>query len=322
VSLISVVIPTYNEKGNLPLLYERLAKILNDQTTADWEIIFTDDGSRDESMHVLESLHHADPRVRILQLVRNFGSHAAISAGLDYAGGDVVVVMTADLQEPPELIPTLLERWREGYEVVWTTRTTRKDERHQLFSRVFDRVFRHWARLPSYPETTPAGFFLLDRCAVDVFRTFGERNRMVVAIIGWMGFRYTVVPYEQQTRHAGRSGWTFAKKVNLAIDSVTSFSDKPLRWIAYGGVVLVAMGAILAVMVTASVWRSDWGGWVIAAVLLASGLQLVALAIIGQYLWRALDETRARPLYLIRRVLGFPSESHASRSRTPPRARA
>lgn len=296
---LSIVTPAFNEAANLRGLYERLAATLQG-VGLEWEWIVVDDHSRDDTFGVVGELASRDPRVRGVRLARNSGSHTAITCGLHLAGGDAAVIIAADLQDPPEALPTLVDRWRAGAQVVWAARRTRPGERsHVGFAAIYYWIMRHPVGLREMPARG-ADFCLIDRVVIDAFRQFPERNVSVLALITWLGFRQELVEYDKQPRAAGRSGWTTARKITLVIDSVTSFSSFPIRVCTLIGAVLMAVAAMT--FVAALVLLPSLGAGILlllAAVIGLAGVQLLALGLIGEYVWRALDEARRRPPYVI-----------------------
>jgi dolichol-phosphate mannosyltransferase len=296
---LSIVTPAFNEAENLEALYRRLVQS-QERLGSDWEWIVVDDHSRDETFAVIERLSLLDRRVRGFRLARNSGSHVAITCGLHQAQGDAAVMMAADLQDPPELIGRMVERWREGFEVVWAARRGRPS----IFGAVYYWIMRRVAGMSAIPANG-ADFFLADRVVLDAFRRCTERNVSVLALLTWIGFRQTHIEYDKQPRAAGRSGWTVARKIKLVVDSVAAFSDFPIRACGYAGaaflvgaVVLGLAGLLLLPVLGAVVML------ILAAMLGLTGIQLLAVAVIGEYVWRALDESRRRPQYLIERAAG------------------
>lgn len=288
--MVSIVTPAFDEAANLPLLYERLSAVLQ-EARLEWEWVIVDDHSRDATFAVVSALAARDPRVRGLRFARNFGAHAALACGLHQARGACVVALAADLQDPPEVIPELLARWRDGSQVVWAVRRSRVGETAATvgFARLYYWMMRTVVGMKDMPATG-ADFFLVDRIVVDAFARFAERNTSILALLTWMGFRQTAVAYDKQARAHGRSGWTLAKKLTLVVDSVTAFSAAPIRFVSYLGLGVAALGLLAAV-----------AGWsaVIVVVLLLGGVQMVTMGMLGEYLWRALDESRGRPQYLV-----------------------
>lgn len=296
---ISIVTPAFNEAANLEALYARLSAALG-ALGADWEWIVVDDHSRDRTFAVVEELARRDPRVRGLRLARNAGSHVAIACGLHHARGEAAAVLAADLQDTPDTIGAMLEKWRGGAQVVWAVRRERPGARaHAGFAAFYYWMMRHVAGLTEMPSRG-ADFFLADRAVLDAFRRYPERNFSVLALITSMGFRQDFVEYDKQPRAAGRSGWTVGRKVRLVIDSLTGFSDVPIRLCSVAGVGLGVLGLLIALLGIAQL--PDLGGGILlilAAVVGLSGVQLLGLGLLGEYLWRTLEEARRRPQYLI-----------------------
>jgi polyisoprenyl-phosphate glycosyltransferase len=299
---LSILTPAWNEEANLRPLYRRLAGAM-EMLDVEWEWIVVDDHSRDETFAVLTELAATDPRVRGVRLARNSGSHTAIACGLHLADGDAAVMMAADLQDPPETLRLMLDRWRAGAQVVWAVRRHQPGERsHAGFAALYYWIMRHPVGMKEMPARG-ADFFLVDRAVMTAFRQFPERNVSVLALITWLGFRQDLIEYDKQPRTAGRSGWTVAKKTKLVVDSVTSFSDFPIRACSIGGVALMVVGTLMF-LVSLALLPSTRAGLllVLAAVVGLAGLQLLAIGVVGEYVWRALDEARRRPLYVVEAV--------------------
>jgi dolichol-phosphate mannosyltransferase len=299
---ISVVTPAYNESANLPVLYERLAQVL-ESMGASWQWIVVDDHSRDGTFDAIRKLAAADGRVHGLRLARNSGSHLAITCGLKAATGQCAVVLAADLQDPPEIIPALVDKWRAGAQVVWAVRARREGvtTRTVLLARLYYWLMRHVVGMREMPSTG-ADFFLADRRVIDALRRFREANVSILALITWMGFRQDRVDYLKQARLHGVSGWNLDKTLKLVADSVTSFSAFPIRAISYSGAALLLVGLLsLLVIVFRFLFAEPVVGWVmtLAVVLLVGGLQILLMGVLGEYIWRALDEARQRPRFLI-----------------------
>ena len=268
-----------------------------------WEWVIVDDHSNDSTFEEVEKISTTDSHVRGLRLSRNFGSHTAISCGLAHARGSCAVVMAADLQDPPESLKIVLDEWRKGFQVVWAARVARPGEKKStiLFSRLFFFMMRNIVGIKNMPPTG-ADFFLLDRLVVEAFAQFYERNLSIAALINWMGFRQSTVLYDKEARKHGSSGWTLRKKINILVDSITSFSFLPIRIISLSGMLLSLFGFLYAFVV---IWNGLNGktpeGWssLMVVVLIIGGGQMLMLGVLGEYLWRALDEARRRPRYLI-----------------------
>jgi dolichol-phosphate mannosyltransferase len=304
---LSIVSPAYNEAGNLAALHARLAAVMA-AAGLDWEWIVVDDHSADDSFAIVAELARRDPHVRGLRLARNAGSHLAIACGLEHARGEAVAVLAADQQDPPEILPLLVARWREGAQVVWAARELRDDASlaRRLAARGFYAAMRRCAGLDTLP---PAGAdcVLLDRVAVDALRSCAERNVNLFALIAWLGFRQAIVTYAKEERGAGRSGWTAMKQMKLLVDSITSFSYLPLRLAAVTGVATALAGFVYAgVVVVNALAGNPVEGWssLMVVLLLVGGVQMVMLGVLGEYLWRALDEARRRPRYVVEASVG------------------
>jgi dolichol-phosphate mannosyltransferase len=314
----SIVAPCLDEEQSLEAFYERARPVLDD-TFSDWELIFVDDGSTDRTFHVISELAQRDPRVRALRLSRNFGSHVAIAAGLDYATGDVAVILAADLQDPPELIPEFVAQWRQGFEIVWGVRASRDDPfGRRLFARIFYGLVRRYA-LPGIPRTGTGSFSLIDRSVVESFQRFEEHNRLTFGIIAWSGFSQTEVPYERAQRHAGRSKWSFANLVKAAIDTFVAFSYAPLRFITYFGLLVSVLAFTFGVYVVIDYFINGTGlrGWpsLMAGILFFGGVQLLTIGIVAEYIWRISEESKGRPLYLVRAQVGMDDRQPAGLAR-------
>jgi dolichol-phosphate mannosyltransferase len=301
--LLSIVTPAYNETENLKLLHARLAEVLA-PLAVDWEWIVVDDHSRDDTFAALRELAASDPRVRGLRLARNSGSHAAITCGLHHAQGDAAVIMAADLQDPPETLPDLLREWQNGAQVVWAVRRSRPGEKMSTvgFSRLYYFLMRRLVGMRDMPKTG-ADFFFIDRRVLDAFREFGEANVNLMALITWMGFRQATIEYDKQARVHGSSGWTLEKKIKLTIDSITAFTYLPIRFMTYVGFIVAVLGFAYVIFIVAHhfIAHTAVAGWasLMAAVLVLGGIQMLMLGVLGEYLWRVLDETRQRPRYLV-----------------------
>jgi len=297
--VISIITPAFNEAANLKNLHARIAETMT-TLGVKWEWIVVDDHSRDETFAVLQQLSAGDSRVRGVRLARNSGSHVAIACGMHLAAGDAVVMMAADLQDPPETIGAMLDRWSAGAQVVWAVRRSRPGDRsHAGFAAIYYWIVRKVVGLREMPARG-ADFFLADRRVVDAFRAFPERTTSVFNQLTWIGFRQEYVEYDKQPRAAGASGWTLARKIRLVIDSVTAFSNAPLRWCAYIGAGMLAVALVLTVAGVALLPELGGGILLVLAVLFGvSGVQMLALATVGEYVWSALAEARRRPQYVI-----------------------
>jgi len=317
---LTVVTPAYNEATNLPILYERLQRTLG-SAVSNWEWIVIDDHSRDGTFAVLKELARSESRLRAYRFARNSGSHIAVRCGLANAGGDCAVVMAADLQDPPEAIPLLIEKWKAGADVVWAVREERlgESQRTLLFARLYYWLMRRVVGLQSIPEHG-ADFFLIDRKVIDAVSRFSESNTSIFALLSWMGFKQDSVSYVKQARTHGRSGWTLAKKVKLLLDSITSFSFFPIRIMSYAGFCLALLGFLYAlVVIVNAIFRRPVQGYpsLMVAVLVIGGMQMLMMGVLGEYVWRTLDESRRRPRFLIEEMTEKGGESgRASESET------
>ncbi|GAA1561618.1 glycosyltransferase family 2 protein [Actinomadura kijaniata] len=320
--LVSVVVPALNEAENVPGLLSRFGDFEGAHPGYEFELIVVDDGSSDGTADLVLDLAGPDAAITVVRLTRSFGSHYAISAGLARCAGDAAVVFGADLQEPPSLLTDFLARWRDGSEVVWGIRRSRtgRSASQELASRGFSKIFTRYADLAGYPPEGPSGV-LVDRCVIDELARLPERNRNVLALIAWLGFTQTRVEYDQQARRHGESRWTRRKMIKLAVDSLIQFSSAPLRLCSFTGVGVAAAGLVYAaVLVIRELLGADTpSGWptVLVVLLVLGGTQLIVIGIMGEYLWRAVEETRSRPLYVVRDVR---STGRRSRPRVPRRA--
>jgi len=306
----SFVIPIYDEAASLPELYRRLATLV-DTLDGESEIILVDDGSRDESYAIMIGLNHADPRVKVVRLSRNFGHQLAISAGIDFANGAAVVVMDGDLQHPPEVVPEFIARWRDGYEIVYGVM---RDRTEGWFKRASARAYYAvLARLTDVDVPASAGDFrLLDRSAVEAFKEMRERNRYVRGMISWVGFGQVGVPYDCPPRFAGRSKYTPGRMLRLAGTGITSFSDVPLKLALRLGYVIALLSIAFGISaLVARILGAGVPGWASIAVVTSfvGGFQLILIGIVGEYLARVYDEVKSRPLYLVRNLHGFELDS-------------
>ncbi|HYL78869.1 MAG TPA: glycosyltransferase family 2 protein [Bryobacteraceae bacterium] len=291
--MLSIVTPAYNEAASLPALYARLTAAL---AGLEWEWIVVDDHSADDTFSRIQAIARNDSKVHGYRLARNCGSHAAIACGLDHARGNAAAVMAADLQDPPEMLPDLLARWKDGAQVVWAAR-----QRAPKTSRVYYLLMR---RVPGLDTMPPAGvgLFLIDRAVIEAFRQFREQHTSILALIAWMGFRQATVAGRQEARQHGHSGWTLRKKVALLVDSVTAFTYTPIRLMTYLGFATALLGFLYAGFVIIHAIRgAPMAGWasLMVVVLVIGGIQMLMMVVLGEYLWRALDESRRRPRYLI-----------------------
>ena len=290
---LSIVIPCYNEAETIAELHRRLDALAND-IDGECEFVFVDDGSRDATLDKLKQLSESDARVVIIGLSRNFGHQAALSAGIDHATGDAVIVMDADLQHPPELISTFIEKWREGYDLIYAYR---KGVKPRLGYRIINALMK--IRVP--PES--ADFRLMDRKVVDAFRRMPERARFIRGMISWLGFKQVGVGYEEADRYAGDRGYTFKQTLRLVLYAVLSFSSIPLRMAAVLGLLTLCAGLVYAAYILSIYFLGKnvpgWTGLTLT-VLILGGVQLLCIGIIAEYIGRIFDEVKQRPLYVVR----------------------
>ncbi len=313
--VFSLVIPVWNEEAVLPVLYDRLVEVMGN-TGESWEVIFVNDGSRDRTLPILLELNSRDPRIKALNFSRNFGHQVAITAGFDYAEGDAVIVMDADMQDPPEVVLRLIEKWREGYDVVYAVRTKRAGESwFKLWTAsVFYRTIRSIADIEIPLDA--GDFRLMDRRVVLAMRQLREKNRFMRGLSSWVGYKQIAVEYERAARFAGETKYPIRKMLKLAINAITSFSHVPLQLATYTGFVLAGIslvGIIITIIMRLSGSSAFLGqATTLVSVLFLGGIQLIFLGIIGEYLGRIYDEVKNRPLYLVADEYGFASPEQAA----------
>jgi len=309
---ISLVIPCFNEEEVLPELKRRLIEIVS-QYSIPFEIVLIDDGSKDHTWPLLCQFATEETFVKAIRLSRNFGHQTAITCGLDQARGEVVVILDADLQDPPELIPDMLAKWREGFDVVYGQRSKRSGEPYSklFFAFAFYRIFENIAGI-TVPRDT-GDFRLMDRRAVDALQSLKERHRFVRGMVSWIGYHQTALTYDRPERFAGTTKYPFRKSLFLAVDAITSFTYAPLRLASYAGVAtsLLAFGYI-AVIVLLKILGISFPGYtsIMASILLLGGVQLTFLGILGEYVGRIFEQGQQRPLYLVDRIHGEPLGSN------------
>jgi polyisoprenyl-phosphate glycosyltransferase len=304
---ISVVVPLYNEESNVAPLLERIVTILERlPDRPEYEIVLVNDGSSDGTLAAIRNEMRARPHIVLVNLSRNFGHQLAATAGIELASGEAVVLMDGDLQDPPELIESFVERWRAGYDVVYAVRRTRKGESaFKLFTaRLFYRVIKRLTNVAIPVDT--GDFRLMSRRVVEALRRSPERHRFLRGMVSWVGFNQTGVEYDRDERHSGMTKYPLPKMLRFAIDGITSFSDIPLRFAAYFGFVVSAIAFVYAIVVivakllrvNAPGYTPGWASTIVAVVFLG-GVQLISLGIIGEYLGRIYDQVKGRPLYLV-----------------------
>ncbi|HYW32422.1 MAG TPA: glycosyltransferase family 2 protein [Gemmatimonas sp.] len=307
--LLSVVVPCFNEEAVIDETHRELSRVVSRLESLDYEIIYVDDGSHDLTPERLEALQEGDAHVRVIRLSRNFGHQLAVTAGLEHAEGDAVVLIDSDLQDPPEVIPLMIARWREGYDVAYGERVSRDGETafKKATARAFYRVLN---RLTETRIPLDAGDFrLMDRRVIDALRTMPERDRFVRGLVSWVGFRQVAVPYRRASRFAGVSKYPLSKMLRFALDGILSFSSSPLRAITAIGLAILTIAMLAAVYALA---RGLFGGDQLSSIstmliglLLMGGVQLLAIGIVGEYVGRVYGQAKGRPLYLVRQRMGF-----------------
>lgn len=301
-SLVSVVIPAYNEEGVIAETYLRLTSVMQ-ELSLPYELIFVNDGSKDTTIGKLNTLANADTRVKVIDFSRNFGHQIAVTAGIEYASGEVVVLIDADLQDPPELIATFVDRWRQGYDVVYAIRRQRAGETwfKRMTASMFYRTMRKLTDIDIPLDT--GDFRLMNRNVVDMLVSMKEKHRFIRGMVSWVGFKQIGVPYDRAERFAGESKYPFRKMLRFSIDGITSFSFKPLQLASQLGFICSGIGflAILVILYLRLFTNLTIQGWssLIVVSLFLGGIQLFVLGIIGEYLSRVYDEVRGRPLYIV-----------------------
>lgn len=304
--LLSIVIPMKNESDGLDTLFSRLVPIL--EATGRWEIICIDDGSTDNTLELLKDMQAKEPRIKTLSLSRNFGKEQGMTAGIDYATGDAVIPIDADLQDPPELIPEMVAKWQEGYKVVLATRKSRDESWMKRKSAgAFYNVMGRFSTV-KIPKNT-GDFRLMDRQVVEAVKLLPERTRFMKGLFAWTGFPTAVIYFDRPARHAGQTSWSYWKLYKFALDGIFSFTTFPLKIWTYVGVFISLVSFIYgsALILRTIIYGADVPGYasIMAVVLFLGGIQLISLGIIGEYVGRIYRETKQRPLYLIQEKIGF-----------------
>ena len=302
---LSVVVPVFNESACVLEFHRRLSRAMAD--LGSWEVIYINDGSWDDSLRHLETLREHDPHLAILNLSRNFGKEVAVTAGLDHARGDAVIIIDADLQDPPELIPALVDGWRDGFDVVYAQRRARAGETTAklAMAALFYRLMARLGRVEMPRDT--GDFRLLSRRAVEAVRLLREQHRMMKGLFAWVGFPSKAVPYDRAPRHAGGSKWGWWELWNLAIEGITGFTVMPLKMATYLGLAVALAAAVFGaqVVVKTMILGNPVAGYpsLMPVILFLGGVQLITLGVIGEYLGRVFNETKGRPLYLVERFV-------------------
>ena len=300
---ITIIIPAYNEEESLPFLYERLDKLMGDMKNYDFEILFVNDGSKDKTISIIKELREKDKRISYVDFSRNFGKEIAMIAGLDYATGDCVIFMDADLQDPPELIPELVKYWEEGYDDVYAKRRSRKGETwlKKFTSKMYYKVLQSLTNVEIQKDT--GDFRLLDRRCVNALRKIRESERNTKSMFSWIGYKKKEVLYDRDPRVAGTTKWNYIKLIDLAIDGITSFTTSPLRLSTYIAIptFLVLFVYFIYVIAKSCIIHEAIQAFqaIILLILFFSGVQILLFGILGEYLGRIFKETKNRPLYLV-----------------------
>ena len=303
--LITILVPAYNEQEVLHLLYDRLEKLMNENTNYDFEVLLVNDGSKDKTFEIMQELRKKDKRFCYLSLSRNFGKETAMIAGLDYCKGDAVVIIDADLQDPPELIPEMIKYWEEGYDDVYAKRKSREGETwlKKFTSKMYYRVLQGFTRIEIQKDT--GDFRLLDRRCVEALKSMRENQRYTKGLFSIIGYNKKEILYDRDPRAAGQTKWNYGKLIDLSIDGITSFTTSPLRWAALIGCGVSVIGFVymLYIIIKTIVTGIDVPGYasLMVVILFLGGIQLIFLGIIGEYLGRTFNDSKHRPLYFIER---------------------
>ncbi|QQS21811.1 glycosyltransferase family 2 protein [Candidatus Saccharibacteria bacterium] len=301
--LISILIPAYNEEEVLPMLMERLGKLAHENSSYDFEFLFINDGSRDNTLELIKKYAASDKRISYVNFSRNFGKEVAMCAGFDFVKGDAAVIIDADLQDPPELIPQMIEYWEQGYDDVFARRRSRAGESilKKQTSRWYYKILQSSTRIPIQVDT--GDFRLLDRRCIEALRSFRESERYTKGMFSWIGYKKKEILYDRDPRAAGETKWNYAKLINLAIDGITSFTTAPLRISSFIGAIisLIAFVYIIYLLLRPLFGVPTVPGYAstMAVILFMGGVQLLSIGIIGEYVGRIFNETKNRPLYLV-----------------------
>ncbi len=305
---ISILIPCYNEQQSLPLLYPELVKLMDSEPNYEWELMFVNDGSRDNTLTVLQQLRGQDQRVNYVDLSRNFGKEAAMLAGFDHVTGDCMVIIDADLQHPPKLIHDMIHLWEQGYDDVYAKRKTRGKESwlRKRLSLQFYKILQSSSRFDVLQNV--GDFRLLDRCCINALKQMRESERYTKGMYSWIGFRKKDIEFEQGDRQAGKSSWNYKQLFSFAIDGITSFTNVPLRISTIVGFIvsLFAFLYMIYVFIKALIYGDPVQGYptLVILILFLGGIQLLSLGIIGEYIGRIYNETKNRPDYIVREFNG------------------
>jgi glycosyltransferase involved in cell wall biosynthesis len=303
--LISIVIPCYNEESNINTLYSTLKDVL-EKNNYSFELVFVNDGSKDNTLKLLLEAHQKDNRVKVIDLSRNFGKELALSAGLDFASGDCVIPFDADLQDPAEIIPKLIEKYQEGYEIVNAVRTKREGETRlkKATSNLFYKIFNKFSSTKLEPNV--GDFRLISRPALEVIKKMPERCRFMKGIFSWVGFNSTSVEFVRKPRNSGKTKWSYLRLIDLAINGITSFSTFPLRLAFLLGTIVSFFGFIYAIYIILQkiIFGNSVKGYpsIIVALLFLGGIELIVLGVVGEYIGKIYEEVKQRPLYVVKRI--------------------
>ena len=303
--LVTILVPAYNEQEVLNMLYDRLKNIMDENTNYDFEVLLVNDVSKDNTLNIIMELREKDKRINYLNLSRNYGKETAMIAGLDYIKGDCVVIIDADLQDPPELIPEMLKYWEEGYDDVYAKRNSRKGETFlkKFTSKMYYKILQGFTKIEIQKDT--GDFRLLDRRCVEALKQIRESQRYTKGLFSWIGYNKKEIRYDRDPRAAGATHWNYKKLIDLSIDGITSFTTSPLRWSAIIGVLVSLAGFIYMIVIICQtlingVTTPGYASTMVV-ILFLGGIQLIFLGVIGEYLGRAFYETKRRPLYFIDR---------------------
>jgi glycosyltransferase involved in cell wall biosynthesis len=303
VKTISILIPAYNEEPVLDKLFTRLANLANDNKDYGFEFLFVNDGSKDKTLDIIKGYADTDPRVSYINLSRNFGKEIGMIAGLDHVSGDATVIIDADLQDPPELIPEMIKLWEDGYDDVYAKRQSRDGETwlKKFTSKMYYKTLQSVTHIPIQEDT--GDFRLLDRRVVEALKQFRESERNTKAMFSWVGFHKKEILYNRDPRAAGETKWNYLKLINLAIDGITSFTTAPLRITTFIGIAVsvITLFFMVGLVIRTLFFGADIAGYAstMAVILFLGGVQLLSLGIIGEYIGRIFNESKQRPLYLI-----------------------
>lgn len=306
--LISILVPCYNEEAALPVFYDRTSKVINSINRYEFQFVFVNDGSTDDTLRILKELRERDTRVCYIDLSRNFGKEIAMIAGIDYLSGDAAIIMDADLQDPPELIPEMISYWEQGDDDVCAKRTSREGETFfkKWSSHMFYRILQGVSNIPIQKDV--GDFRLLDKQCLEALRLMRESQRYTKGLFSWIGFNKKEILFERPARIAGKTKWNYWKLLNLAIEGLTSFTIAPLRLASFVGCVLafLAMMYMAVIIIKTIIYGGDVAGYpsLITVILFIGGVQLFFLGIMGEYLGRVFNESKFRPLYLVKEYNG------------------